>query len=223
MNTNNIHDKIEELPDLSSIQKDFNETNDKNDDNIEVETKKIDKNEDNNIEKPIVDDVIKKRGLIMKIQAYNLNFEKYLPQDLHSVDYRQFTIEQLETLLKEMQFTVACRNSGKMSERVFKNILNQVENGLCTFTPVKAEGLHLIAENQDLVDTWTEFTLENMNMFYVPAKWRLLYAVVSAIGNLHMINSLKEKENINLSKPMNDKLNEINNKFQIKNTNIIKV
>ena len=45
-----------------------------------------------------------------------------------------------------MQFTVACRNNTKISIQAFENILYQIENGLCTFTPIKTKGLHLISQ-----------------------------------------------------------------------------
>lgn len=75
------------------------------------------------------------------IQRYILEFEKYLPKNLHSTDYRYFTITELEMLLAEIKFTVACRNCGQMGDRAFKQFIYQLENVLCYYTPLKVQGL----------------------------------------------------------------------------------
>ena len=116
-------------------------------------------------------------------------------------------------MLNEIKFTVATRNSGKMSEKIFKNVIYQLEVALTTFTPIKADGLSQITNDPDLLDTFKEFQLENLSLVYISPKYRLIYAIISAIANLHMINS--KKQVIDINKPINNILTKINNNFNV--------
>lgn len=214
----------EDIPDLSSIQN--HELNQPSKPTQIEEPTKIPQPEtrivyDNS-------EVIEKRRLILTIQRYILEFEKYLPSDLHSTDYRNFCITELEMLLAEIKFTVACRNCGKMGERAFKQLLYQLENVLVYMTPLKVQGLHNIANDPDLLDTVKEFQLDNMNLFYVDPKYRIAYSIIMAITNLHMANSAKDT--IELTKKMQQnidiKLSNVNDKFEnlaVNNPTVIEI
>jgi len=211
-----------DLPDLSSIQKQNDNISDNNgniSDNQNSKLEKQQKTKEETIEKQpkeIIneeDEVIEKRKLIITIQRYILEFEKHLigMDFLHTTDYRNFSKEELERLLKEIKFTIATRNSNRMSERMFQKTLLYLEKSLTTFTPIKCDGLSdILGNDPDVLDTFKEMMLDTP-LIYVSPKYRLAYAIISSIANLHIINS--SKKSIDLTKKLDSRLENINKKF----------
>lgn len=144
---------------------------------------------------PAYDDVVKKRSLIMTITRYLIEFQDYLPPDLVGQPYSQLTIEELANLLTEIKFCIATRNATNMSTRAMKQAITVTEPLLCR-AGLRVQGLAGICNDKDFNDTLREFTLENMNLFYTKPAWRLAYAMTMAIANLHMVNTRKEKEEL---------------------------
>ena len=131
LNNKNIPD----LPDLSSIQNNNNKLEDINSNEKIKPIKKINQARSDepkpslqsiepiNILVDTHNEIIEKRTLILTIQRYILEFEKHLPNELHSTDYRNFNVTELQMLLNEIRFTIAVRNCGKMGDRAFKQTL----------------------------------------------------------------------------------------------------
>lgn len=216
----------DDLPDLSSIQ---NKNNGLVDD---PPAKKVQQKEVSVVPevKDVVpvDDPIAKRKLILKIQQYIVQFSKYLPQELNIKEFKDFTIEQLQSLLDEIKFTIAVRNSGKMNQRMILQGITLLESLLIAFTPLKVKGLSQICLDKDFQETVLELCLE-MEMMYLDPKYRLCYALVSAATTLHIMNSRAEaiqqseiKTNVDLSKP-NDEIGKLNiTVFDSENNNDVK-
>lgn len=183
-----------QLPDLSSIQ-----NKDKEPVSQQPSTQPLPVPTQNQLQEykpqqvPAYDDVIKKRSLIMTITRYLIEFQDYLPPDLIGQPYSQLSIEELANLLTEIKFCIATRNATNMSTRAMKQAITVTEPLLCR-VGLRVQGLSGICNDKDFNDTLREFTLENMNLFYTKPVWRLAYAMTMAIANLHMVNTRKEKE-----------------------------
>jgi hypothetical protein len=167
---------------------------------------------------PIVkepENTIERRRLILIIQRYILEFEKYLG-DLATINYSMMSEEELGELLKEIKFTVSVRNSGKMSEKMVLASIMQLEQFCCTYTPLKVQGLaQMTINDNDFRDTVKEFTLENLDLFYVSPSYRMIYTLLLTGMNLHVYNSQLEKTKLANLKTveMTDKLKELDNEF----------
>lgn len=175
----------------------------------------------NNVEeiKPV--NSIDKRRTILVIQRYALEFEQYLGSLNKSASELELLNEdQLKSLLEEIKFTVSVRNSGKMSERAILMSISQLENFCCAYTPLNVKGLSNICKDEDFVMTVKEFCLENINLFYVPASYRLCYALLMSATNLHMYNTNLESKQQSTSigddkidSIKDDKIKNISDKF----------
>lgn len=167
---------------------------------------------------PIVkepENTIERRRLILIIQRYILEFEKYLG-DLATINYSMMSEEELGELLKEIKFTVSVRNSGKMSEKMVLASIMQLEQFCCTYTPLKVQGLaQMTINDNDFRDTVKEFTLENLDLFYVSPSYRMIYTLLLTGMNLHVYNTQLEKTKLANLKTveMTDKLKELDNEF----------
>ena len=126
------------------------------------------------------------------IQRYILEFDKFLPPDLHVTDFRSFSVGNLMSMLDEIKFTVAVRNSSKMNIRAVKQGVVALEAFLLMMTPLKVNGLSMIVEDEDFIATCKELMLENMELFYTDPKYRIAYALLSAIATLHVNNSASQ-------------------------------
>jgi hypothetical protein len=172
-------------------------------------------NTPNNIEeiKPI--NTIEKRRLILIIQRYTLEFDKYLGSlNKSASELEDFTEDQLKNLLDEIKFTVSVRNSGKMSERAVLMGIQQLENFCVAFTPLNIRGLSNICNDDDFKMTVKEFCLENINLFYVPASYRMAYALLMAGMNLHVYNtSIANNKVESVTSDKSAKIDSINEKF----------
>lgn len=174
-----------------------------------------------------------RRKTILKIKRYLLEFEKNL-QEFQNKNLEGMANNQLEELLNEIRFTVSCRNVNTIALRAFKMMITNIEFLCCNYTTIRCQGLSAIANDQDLLDTVKECSLENMEFTYVKPIYRILYAVIQAMLTLHVMNSGKQltneehimprqiQENINSSeqlfteKKINtniQKINQINKQF----------
>lgn len=202
------------LPDLTSIQ------------NTNVDSNQIQSSEQKNQlslpvpSLPIVvqEDPIQKRKIILMIQRYILEFDQHLPKDLHITDFRSFTTDQLLSLLDEIKFTVCVRNSGKMNLRAIRQGLVALESALIAFTPLKVQGLSNIADDPDFQDTCKELMLDNMDLFYTDPKYRIAYSILTAMMNLHIMNSRLKPTEIKKPEPQRnscDKRNDNEKKEEV--------
>ena len=179
--------KHNHLPDLSSIE---------NKDNVKEkqfsqkeEFEDVPLNEPTAVDSP--EDIIYKKKLIISIQLWSSQFKKFLgnPMDLFTANYSSLSIEQLENLLVAIKYEVSVRNSTQINTGMFKHGMNQLENLLLYATPLKVNGLGKIGEDEDVLDTFKEFSLENMDLMYTKPAYRLGFSVISAIAQLHIKNT----------------------------------
>jgi hypothetical protein len=163
---------------------------------------------------PTYEDTIKKRHIILIIQRYIIEFSDCLPADLIGANFSSLSADELANLLTEIKFCVATRNTTTMSTRAMKQGVRVLETGLCT-VGVKCQDLYNVCDDKDFDATLREFTLDNMNLFYTKPQYRLMYSLLMAIVNLHMINSKNEKDDINkaMKKKVDKKLLDIDSKF----------
>src|SRR5271154_612351 len=184
---------MEDIPDLTELQREDNIEGDDSEvpDQLPQQTAQT-------LNIPtVVEDPIEKRKVILKVRRWLLEFEKHLG-DFTNRDLEALSIEQLDILLREIKFTVSCRNVNTMSIRAFKTMIVNIEYFCCTHTQIRCAGLSKLNEDEDLLDCVKEFSLENMELFYTKPQYRILYAVVSSIMTLHIVNSTREKEQLAL-------------------------
>ena len=67
--------------------------------------------------------------------------------------------------------------------------MNQLENLLLYATPLKTKRIRQNCEDEDVLDTFKEFSLENMDLMYTKPAYRLGFSVISAIAQLHIKNT----------------------------------
>ena len=184
---------MEDIPDLTKLQREDNIEGD----NSEVPDQLPQQTAQTLNIPTVVEDPIEKRKVILKVRRWLLEFEKHLG-DFTNRDLEALSIEQLDILLREIKFTVSCRNVNTMSIRAFKTMIVNIEYFCCTHTQIRCAGLSKLNEDEDLLDCVKEFSLENMELFYTKPQYRILYAVVSSIMTLHIVNSTREKEQLAL-------------------------
>jgi len=132
----------------------------------------------------------KRRMTIAKILQYSKTFPiEYLkgvqiPNELHSL-----ATEELVTLLNDIRFAVSQTNGQNMYSTAFDFGIVSTESILCTFTPIRAEGLSEVCKNdQNIKAILAELYLEQSINHYVCPQNRLLLSVLTSIAALHSHN-----------------------------------
>ena len=201
-NNNNINQQ-----NIQNLKQNINIPN--NFDNINTEFN--DNKEENIIEEPIIeepslDDLIYKNKLISKIQQYKNTFNEFLIT-ISTINLEDKSIEELEKLLLSIKETISNRNIKSNVDNLIKSIPMGIEYIGTNFTPLKLNGYSdMLMKDREFYYNCQEILLEYDLLSNIKTKpeYRLIYQLTLSAMLCHKINTMKEENNINLNKTINE-------------------
>ena len=138
--------------------------------------------------------IIKEQGLKNKILRYKVSFAKYL----ESYNYRiqeldALNIEQLETLLQEIEICVSCRTSGNMLGDYYISTVSVIER-CAPLVSMNLSGLsEILGKDERIRECLDEISIKYDVLSYTPPEARLAYLTLRAIMAINQVNKKKEK------------------------------
>jgi hypothetical protein len=129
--------------------------------------------------------VLNRRRQILKLRSYQAAFPELLKPILAPHDLEKLSTRELKQLLVDVKFTVACKNTCKVNTWGAEGALALLEGLLQTFTPIRAEGLHMLASDPDFMDIIKEITLDHMDFVYSRPEIRALFLICNKLCTIH--------------------------------------
>jgi len=224
----NINDTKFNMKDVINVESDeSNQTEEVSDDEIESKHKNQDdsKDEDENQTGPEInykfeENVEEKRKRLLIINRYknSQRFGDWLKKqgfNFNSNTLSKMTNTELETMINDIRFCIATKNTNGMYSKLSTQGVVVLENVL---RPVyKIDGLSQILSNDSTyLDTVEELALEYQNYLYVQPQYRLMYCVLSSAYIVHSQHIMLEKlsqtvEGQNMIKNMANQIQNVNN------------
>lgn len=153
------------------------------------------------------DEVKEKRKLIIQIKNYVREFPQAL-QEFSTIDFNSKNIPDLNNYLEEIKITVCNKNSGGIMLGVFRGGCDILEN----VAPVVGMDLtnlsRVVVENQAIVDSVKEISLEYQNLNYIPPEKRLCLMMLQTCYALNSFNKYNKKMNNTLEKNIDENIND---------------
>lgn len=215
----NINDTKFNMKDVLKFDEEPKDKNDKND-NVEPEPKpeepgpSINYKEEQNVEEK------RKRLLVINRYKNSSRFGEWLTKQGFNFDSKTLEAmsnEELETMINDIRFCIATKNTNGMYGRLSTQGVVILENIL---RPVyKIDGLSKILESEPTyLDTVEELALEYQNYLYVQPQYRLMYCVLSSAYIVHSQHTMLEKlskteDGQQLIKQMAEQINNTNHEF----------
>jgi hypothetical protein len=153
------------------------------------------------------EDIIEKLKIKNKILRYQCLFPKHLIAFQYKMEnLEDLSIDQLKSLLTELEVIVNCQNSAGMTKMVYFEGLRIVEKVSPIFG-LKLQGLQAaLTDNENVINCLHELQLKYESDSFMAPELRLGYCTLSAILSLHKINAGKEVINSLLSEKVNEKI-----------------
>lgn len=132
-----------------------------------------------------------KSELVNMILMYKIKFEKYLlAYEIDIMKLKSMSLEELETLYKQVELAVQCRNSTNMYKFTYSGVLESVEK----FAPIVGMNLNglsaVMNNNNEIQEILDEISIKYSSKTYAPPEIRLCFITLyTALG----INSQNKK------------------------------
>lgn len=151
------------------------------------------------------DNVVDKAKLKLSILRYRETFGKYLEHygdRLEISNLEALSNEELGILLEDVKIAVGCRRTASLIPPVYFGLAGMVE-GFGSTIGMELQGLQTaLMNNQMIVETLQEISLEYESISYLPPVQRLLIGTGQIIVSLHSINKSNRETKIFSEKPI---------------------
>lgn len=142
-------------------------------------------------EEDSVDLKLVKSELVNMILMYKIKFEKYLlAYDIDIMKLKSMSLEELETLYKQVELAVQCRNSTNMYKFTYSGVLETAEK-VAPIVGMNLNGLSAVMNNNnEIQEILDEISIKYSSKTYAPPEIRLCFITLyTALG----INSQNKK------------------------------
>ncbi len=132
-----------------------------------------------------------KSELVNMILMYKIKFEKYLlAYEIDIMKLKSMSLEELETLYKQVELAVQCRNSTNMYKFTYSGVLESVEK-VAPIVGMNLNGLSAVMNNNnEIQEILDEISIKYSSKTYAPPEIRLCFITLyTALG----INSQNKK------------------------------
>ena len=181
---------VDVLENKNEEEQENNKEEEKEIENIEEEkAPEINYKKEENVEEK------RKRLLVISRYKNSTRFGEWLKKqgfNFNSKDLEEMSNDELETMINDIRFCIATKNTngmyGKLSTQgilVIENVLRPIYN---------VDGLsQMLSNDQTYLDTVEELALEYQNYLYVQPQYRLMYSVLSSAYLVHSQHIMLEK------------------------------
>jgi len=142
-------------------------------------------------EEDSVDLKLVKSELVNMILMYKIKFEKYLlAYEIDIMKLKSMSLEELQTLHKQVELAVQCRNSTNMYKFTYSGVLETAEK-LAPIVGMNLNGLSAVMNNNnEIQEILDEISIKYSSKAYAPPEVRLCFITLyTALG----INSQNKK------------------------------
>lgn len=127
---------------------------------------------------------------------------KAFPEDLakfseHNDPEKMKSCEQVKNAIRQCRVIVNSPQTGgfDLNEEVPRMFLMGYEKLLCNLTPIKAEGIHQLANEPNFARACKEFMLENFNFYsYIPPHIKIMLMLGHTTWMIHDKNSSNQQQ-----------------------------
>jgi len=131
--------------------------------------------------------------ILLRLQAaFPEVVERVLKEQFDNKKPTELTEEEANRAVASAKFLQSVKSTGKINMWAGEIAVRGLEDTLCTFTPIKAQGLSVVAKDPDFQELWKEVTIDMMTLSYMEPKYRLGLYMLKNLYILHHINCSKE-------------------------------
>lgn len=172
---------LNDLPEILEL-----ETKKKKVDELPAKEQNLPQEEEDSVDQKLV-----KSELVNMILMYKIKFEKYLlAYEIDIMKLKSMSLEELETLYKQVELAVQCRNSTNMYKFTYSGVLETAEK-VAPIVGMNLNGLSAVMNNNnEIQEILDEISIKYSSKTYAPPEIRLCFITLyTALG----INSQNKK------------------------------